>query len=122
MTKEEYLDFCANIGGADVDQPFDKDFESSVARHSDSKKWFAVILKFKEQWVVNLKIDPMEAELLRKIYEGVIPAYHMNKVHWISVILDSDVPREEIERLTMVSFENTDKRKKIPKNSRKNVN
>lgn len=122
MTKDEYLDFCANIGGADVDQPFDKDFESSVARHSDSKKWFAVILKFKEQWVVNLKIDPMEAELLRKIYEGVIPAYHMNKVHWISVILDSDVPREEIERLTMVSFENTDKRKKIPKNSRKNVN
>lgn len=119
MTKEAYLDFCANIGGADVDQPFDKDFESSVARHSDSKKWFAVILKFKEQWVVNLKIDPMEAELLRKIYEGVIPAYHMNKVHWISVILDSDVPREEIERLTMVSFENTDKRKKIPKNSRK---
>lgn len=122
MTKEEYLDFCANIGGADVDQPFDKDFESSVARHSDTKKWFAAILKFKEQWVVNLKIDQMEAELLRKIYKGVIPAYHMNKVHWISVILDSDVPREEIERLTMTSFENTDKRKKIPKNSRKNVN
>lgn len=119
MTKEEYLEFCGNLGGAELDSPFSEDFESVVARHSVGRKWFALVMKLGEKWVVNLKCEPMEADFLRKIYEGVIPAYHMNKTHWNTVFLDSDVPREEIERMTLSSFELTEKksvRKKTPKN------
>ena len=59
-----------------------------------------------------MKCEPMEADFLREAYEGVTPAYHMNKVHWNTVYLDSDVPEEEIYRMTMNSFELTKKKSK----------
>ena len=120
MTKDEYLEFCKNMGGVEVDQPFHEDFESTVARHSDTKKWFALVMEYRGKTVVNLKCDPMESDFLRSVFKGVIPAYHMNKVHWNTVFLDSDVPEEEIERMTLASFELTDKRKKLPKKNGKN--
>ena len=115
MTKEEYLEFCGNLGGAVLDSPFSDDFESVVARHSAGRKWFALVMKLGEKWVVNLKCNPLEADFLRKIYEGVIPAYHMNKTHWNTVFLDSDVPRAEIERMTLSSFELTEKKSRARK-------
>ncbi len=117
MTKEEYLEFCGTIGGAVIDKPFHEDFESIAVRREDNKKWFAVLLKYQNRDIVNLKLDPMECELEAKLYEGIIPAYHMNKTHWVSVFLESDVPEEEIERLTLVSFGNTEKGKCKPKKS-----
>ena len=62
--------------------------------------------------IVNLKCDPMQADFLRGIYKGVVPAYHMNKTHWNTVYLDSDVPDEEIENMTLESFNLTEKPKK----------
>ncbi len=115
MTKEEYLEFCETIGGTELDKPFPEDFESVVARRSDNKKWFALVMLYQGKHIVNLKCDPMESELEQKLFSGVIPAYHMNKKHWISVFLNSDVPREEIERLTMESYELTKKGKSSPK-------
>lgn len=62
--------------------------------------------------IVNLKCDPMQADFLRRIYKGIVPAYHMNKTHWNTVYLDSDVPDEEIENMTLESFNLTEKPKK----------
>lgn len=117
MTKEEYLDFCRNLGGATADQPFNEDFETWALRHEDTGKWFALLLRHDGKWLVNLKCDPMEAELLRKLYSGVIPAYHMNKRSWNSVILGSDVPDEELCRMTLSSFALTDKKPKTRRKS-----
>jgi predicted DNA-binding protein (MmcQ/YjbR family) len=47
---------------------------------------------------LNLKCDPLEADFLRQAFEGVIPGWHMNKEHWNSVIIGTDVPEEEIKR------------------------
>lgn len=41
---------------------------------------------------VNLKCDPERAIELRERYQGITPGYHMSKVHWNSVEVDSDVP------------------------------
>lgn len=117
MTKEAYIEFCKNLGGAETDNPFNKDFVSTVARHCDTKKWFALIMEYQGKSVVNLKCEPLESELLRKVFRGVIPAYHMNKLHWNTVFLESDVPDEEITRMTLTSFALTDKKK--PKKSSK---
>lgn len=111
MTRDKFLEFCRSIPGASVDQPFEEDFESYVARHTLSRKWFALLMLHEGKYIVNLKCEPQEADLLRKLFEGVIPAYHMNKVHWNTVILESDVPDEEIHRMIMNSFELTGKRK-----------
>ncbi|MCM1275436.1 MAG: MmcQ/YjbR family DNA-binding protein [Lachnospiraceae bacterium] len=119
MTKDDYIEFCKNLGGAEVDRPFNEDFDSTVARHSDNKKWFALIMEYRGKYVVNLKCEPLEADFLRSVFEGVIPAYHMNKTHWNTVFLESDVPDEEIERMTLVSFALTEKKKRAPKKSAK---
>ena len=42
-------DFCKNIIGATVDQPFNDDFKSFAARHNDTKKWFALIMELTEK-------------------------------------------------------------------------
>ncbi len=39
----------------------------------------------------NVKCDPEMAEELREQYSSVIPAFHMNKKHWNTVILNGQV-------------------------------
>ena len=41
-----------------------------------------------------------------------IPAYHMNKLHWLTVLPASDVPEELIRDLIRSSYALTDKRRK----------
>jgi len=53
---------------------------------------------------MNLKCDPEEATMLRDIFPSVIPAYHMNKSQWNSVILDSSIPQGEVERMIDNSY------------------
>jgi predicted DNA-binding protein (MmcQ/YjbR family) len=55
-------------------------------------------------WWLNLKCDPQEALILRDIFTSVIPGYHMNKLHWNTVILDGSIPQGEIERMIDNSF------------------
>ena len=114
MTRQEYLDYCGTISSAVMDTPFDE-AETVALRHRDTRKWFGLVMEHGGRVIVNLKCEPMEADFLRQAYEGVIPAYHMNKTHWNTVYLDSDVPDEEIFRMTMVSFELTKKKVKRKK-------
>lgn len=53
---------------------------------------------------VNLKCEPGVAEELREKYEGVQPGWHMNKKHWNTVFLSSDVPSPLIRRMVADSF------------------
>ena len=114
MTKTEYLDFCGTIAAAVTDSPFDGS-DIIIVRHRDTRKWFGAVMELNGKAIVNLKCEPMEADFLRSAYEGIIPGYHMNKTHWNSVFLDSDVPDEEIMRMTMSSFELTMKKTKRQK-------
>ena len=112
MTREEYLDFCREIAGATVDQPFNEDFETYIARHADNQKWFSAILWHEGRVLINLKCDPIEGEFLKSVYDGIVPAYHMNKTHWITVYPESDVPDELIRQLTMNSFRMTETKRR----------
>jgi predicted DNA-binding protein (MmcQ/YjbR family) len=40
----------------------------------------------------NVKCNPDKAEELREAYSSVIPAFHMNKKHWNTIILDGQIP------------------------------
>ena len=111
MNKDEYLEFCRSIPGALVDQPFEEDFETHIARHADTGKWFAAVLHHNGRDFVNLKCDPVEAEFLRSVYKGIEPGWHMNKTHWNTVVFDSDVPEELIRSLTLESFRLTEKKR-----------
>lgn len=115
MTKQSYLDYCLDTFGMSPDYPFDEDFETAVLRHADNRKWFALLMKVsrrnfgfdsdKTVDVVNLKL-PIEMVGSFGKDDGVYPAYHMNKLHWISVLLP-DATDETIAFLTGVSYEAT---------------
>lgn len=45
-------------------------------------KWFLLIPLDTEQPRIAVKLSPELGESLREEYEGVKPAYHMNKKHW----------------------------------------
>lgn len=88
--------------------------ENAVLRRSDTKKWFAAVLVInsaslglagtKKQEAVNLHIYPEQLpQLLEK--KGIFPAYHMNKKHWITLLLDGTVSDELLFELTDISFE-----------------
>ena len=92
-----------------------------MLRHADNRKWYAIVMRVSRRKfgfnsdevidVVNLKL-PTEMFGSFGAADGVYPAYHMNKLHWISVLLP-DAPTDVIQFLLNVSFEATkDKRKR----------
>ena len=115
MTKQEFLKYCLNTYGTSPDYPFDEDFETAVLRHADNRKWYAIVMQVSRRKfgfdsddvidVVNLKL-PTEMFGSFGAADGVYPAYHMNKLHWISVLLP-DAPDDVVQFLTNVSFEAT---------------
>ncbi len=52
----------------------------------------------------NLKCDPEKAEELREAYSSVIPAFHMNKKHWNTIILDGQVNAKQIREMIDDSY------------------
>ena len=56
--------------------------------------------------VINLKNLPEMIGSLRK-ESGILPAYHMNKEHWITLLLDGTVEKKKICDLIDISYELT---------------
>ena len=120
MTKQQFLEYCLSVYGTSPDYPFDEDFETAVLRHTDTRKWYALVMRVSRRKfgfesdevidVVNLKL-PTEMFGSFGAADGVYPAYHMNKLHWISVLLP-DAPNDVVKFLTNASFEATKNRSK----------
>ena len=123
MIKQDFLSYCSGTYGTAPDYPFDEDFETAVLRHADNRKWYAIVMKVSRRKfgidsdevidVVNLKL-PVEMFGSFGAVDGVYPAYHMNKLHWISVLLP-DAPNDILQFLVNVSFEATKTTKKKTK-------
>ncbi len=115
MTRQEFLDYCLDTYGTSPDYPFEDDLETAVLRHENNRKWYAIVMKVSRRKfginsdevidVVNLK-QPLEMFGSFGKADGVYPAYHMNKLHWISVLLP-DAPNDVVEFLVNASFEAT---------------
>ena len=102
-TRKEIIEFCLTFPASYEDYPFD-DFNWTVMRRRDTTKGFAWIFERDGRLWVNLKADPERGLFWRGAYESVLPAYHMNKEHWISVIMDGSVPVEDVETMIGDSY------------------
>lgn len=95
-----------------------------MLRHGENRKWYALVMRVSRRKfgfdsnevidVVNLKL-PTEMFGSFGAADGVYPAYHMNKLHWISVLLP-DAPEDVVRFLVNVSFEATKNKRKRQKN------
>jgi len=115
MTKQEFLEHCLNTYGTAPDYPFDDLLETAVLRHGNNRKWYALVMRVSRRKfgidsddvidVVNMKL-PTEMHGSFSAADGVYPAYHMNKLHWGSVLLP-DAPDDVVKFLANASFEAT---------------
>lgn len=116
--KEENIKNClveliAKEYGVQPERPWKKDPLSMTFKCPENDKWFALIMPVSgdklglnsedEIWIVNLKAEE-DFGLISGGMKGIIPAYHMNKRHWITVFLDGTVQVDMIKRLVDNSY------------------
>lgn len=65
----------------EIEQPFGHEYDVFKVRG----KMFMMHFDLRGVPSLNLKIDPLDGEVLRDAYAEIAPAYHMNKKHWITV-------------------------------------
>ncbi len=93
--------------------------DNAVLRHRDTLKWFAVILTVQKQKlgiaeegyveILDLKCNPDMISCLID-HQRFFPGYHMNKEHWITLLLNGTIPFEEICGLLDISYDITKKK------------
>ena len=98
------LAYAAAQYGVEPEHLWLKAPDHAVLRRADSRKWFALLgelargkLGLVGEGCVRMmvvKCEPQLVGVLRR-REGILPAYHMDKGHWITVLLDGTVPPQE---------------------------
>ena len=93
-------------GSSRRDYPWRQYPEYAVLRHAESGKWYGVIMNLPRATlglagkgdveVVNLKCDHVLDVLLNSEPGAVLPAYHMNKKHWLTIVLDGKFTAGEL--------------------------
>jgi predicted DNA-binding protein (MmcQ/YjbR family) len=101
MTFNDVKNYCLSKKGAHEDFPFD----AVTLVFKTGSKMFGLINTTGLPISVNLKCDPVLAQDYRINYKSVEPGYHMNKKHWNTVIIDGDVPDDELKKMIDDSYE-----------------
>lgn len=116
MEREVLFDYIQDNFKSKPEYLWSKFPSYAVFRHPNSDKWFAVVMnipgdKFdlntnEKVDVLNVKVRPEHVGALR-LMDGVYPAYHMNKEHWISILLNNSMSENEIFGLLNESYDLT---------------
>jgi predicted DNA-binding protein (MmcQ/YjbR family) len=87
MNIESYRSYCLLKKGVTEEFPFGEN--TMVFKVAGKMFTLADVEDFTS---VNLKVDPEMGIELREKYASVQPGYHMNKKHWITVLIDGSLP------------------------------
>lgn len=110
----EVIDYCNNKYGGNHVNPFKK-YPDILAMVNEKNKWYALLLDV-EYNKLNKNTDiTTKVKILNVKYptdnisdiidnQNIFPAYHMNKKHWISVVLDKNIKLETIKELIAISY------------------
>ena len=116
MKREELFEYAREHYKSEPEYLWNKFPNYAVLRHHDVKKWFAIVMNVSgsklglktddEVDVLEVKIRPEHIGSLRQ-KEGILPAYHMNKEHWVSIVLSGPLSPKEVHDLLAESYELT---------------
>lgn len=104
QTREEALAYGLSFPGTYQEAPF-HDANWQLVRVKGSKKAFLWTYEKDGYMNLNVKTDPQWRDFWRNAYAAVIPAYHQNKEHWNTIILDGTIPENEIKRMIAESYD-----------------
>ncbi len=112
MDRRKLLNYARETYQTLPEYPWPESPEYAVLRHRDNHKWYALIMRISGDKlglspelvdVVNFKADPEAIDILRAS-PGFFPAYHMNKEHWVTALLDGSVASDQLQPLIDSSF------------------
>jgi len=88
-----------------------------VLRHRRNRKWYAVIMMVSKEaiglcgeggvWIMDVKATAEDMERILDS-EGFFLGYHMNKRHWMSILLDGTVPLKIVKEYLDKSYKLTE--------------
>jgi len=120
-TRDDIFKYVKRKYGANPEYLWAKSPNFAVLRHADNRRWFALIMDVPQHImnmpddgtidIMNVKCDAVLRGMLMGT-PGYRPAYHMNKEHWITVLLDGSVNRDEIFNLINYSADLTATKRK----------
>ena len=110
----EIIDYCYNKYGENHVNPFKK-HPDILAFVNEKNKWYALLSdveynKLNKNTDITTKVKILNVKYpTDRILEiidnkSIFPAYHMNKKHWISIVLDKNIKLETIEELIDISY------------------
>ena len=86
----------------------------AIFRHRDNRKWFALVGVVSRKSlgladdadveIINLKFDKNQTYDFAETSDHIFPAYHMNKNHWITILLDGTLPDDLVFELIKKSY------------------
>lgn len=114
LSSDELIRYVAERYSTDAEYPWNDD--NFIFRHRENRKWFAVVLRVPARRlgldrdgsvdIVDLKCSPLLMDAYRKL-PGVLPGYHMNKDHWLTVLLDGTAEDAVLRELLELSYDLT---------------
>ena len=112
--KDDYIAWINSKFGAEPDYPWPDDAPYSFVFRCPNEKWFALVMRIKYRqlgltgdenvWVVNMKADQDAIPNLID-HKSIFPAWHMNKKHWITILLTAVTDFNKLCELTEKSYE-----------------
>ena len=119
--RRRIIEYIRDRYGAEPEYLWKKYPNYAVFRQFASKKWFAIVMDIPRNKlglegdgdadIMDVKCGPlMVGSLLAQ--DGFLPAYHMSKSSWISILLDETVPDEQIYPLLELSYDSVAPKRK----------
>lgn len=125
LQRERITQYMQDTYGTEAEYLWADSPDSAVFRHPASRKWYAIIMSVlpnrlglpgeRALDVMNVKCSTIMIGSLLST-KGFLPAYHMNKSHWISIVLNNSVSDGQITPLLELSYDSVapKRRKKRP--------
>ena len=116
MTRQALLDYCREQYGTEPEYLWADTPHAAVLRHRDNTKWYGLVMEVTgdrvglaaDQRVDILNVKDIPDEIVHICdMPGFAPAYHMNKRHWLTVILPAFSDPAVVFRLLDRSYDLT---------------
>ena len=110
---KKIISYVKDIYGDEFEFLWNKFPDNAVVRRKDNQKWYAALLTVSRKklgFATDEKIEILDVRMTPEDIEKsvdnvkILPGYHMNKKHWITVCLDSTVSMDEIYILIDESY------------------
>ena len=110
----EIIDYCNKKYGENHINPFKK-HPDILAFVNEKNKWYALFSDVDYSKLIKNTDITTKVKILNVKYptdkileiidnKNIFPAYHMNKKHWISIVLDKNIKLETIKELIDISY------------------